>query len=87
MHRQEHGKQPWRFLDKKFDPAPNVIVFADSGDRRALSLAYAVADVNRWPRQTQVFCPTDPEARHEGVPAPNKHGYDTACRGRLMVIR
>jgi hypothetical protein len=88
MHRQDHGKALWRFLDKKFDPAPKVIVFADGGgDRRALSLAYAVADVNRWPRQTQVFCPTAPEARHDGAPAPNKHGYETARRGRLVVIR
>ena len=46
MHRQDHGKALWRFLPKERDPGPNVYVFADggNGDRRALSLAYAVAD-------------------------------------------
>ena len=63
-------------------------MFADggNGDRRALSLADAVADVLRLPRQQQVDCPLDPEARHGGAPAPNAHVYETARAGRMMVI-
>jgi hypothetical protein len=88
MHRQDHAKKLWAFLLKKREPAPSIYVFADSGggDRRALSLAYAVADVLQLPRQEQVYCPLDPEARHEGTKAPNPFVYDVARQGRGMVI-
>jgi hypothetical protein len=51
-----------------------------------LSLAYAVADTMRWPRQSQVYCPADPEAKHDGAAPPNAHVYATARAGRSMVI-
>jgi hypothetical protein len=88
MHRQDHGKALWRFLPKERDPGPNVYVFADggNGDRPALSLADAVADVLRLPRQQRAYCPLDPEARHDGAPAPNAHVYETARAGRMTVI-
>jgi hypothetical protein len=91
MTKQEHGKRLWKFLltdgGKRRDPRPTLFVFADAGhgDRRGLSLAYAICDALRLPRK-QVFNVADPEAAHEGRPAPNWHVWGVAKQGRAMVI-
>ena len=88
FHRQEGAGRFWAWLLRKRDPAPTLIVIAAGGgaDRRGLSLGYAVADVLRLPRLTHLYAPADPEARHEGAPAPNRHVYEEAKAGRAMVI-
>jgi hypothetical protein len=82
---QTDGKRLWHFLRRRYDPNPEVIVLADGGDRRALSLAYTVCDGLGLARQGTVHAPGDPEADHQG-PAPNRHAYETAKACRLLVV-
>lgn len=82
---RDQGKKLWSFLLKKRDPSPEVIVFCDRGDRRARSVAYAVADALRLPRKAHVFCPEDPERSMEGE-APNRHVYQVVSTSRGMVL-
>lgn len=46
-----HGKALWSFLLNHKDPAPEVVIFASPGGRRALSLAKAVQDILRIPKE------------------------------------
>lgn len=82
---REHGKKLWAFLLKKRDPGPEVIVFCDNDDRRAASVAYAVADQMRLPRKAHVLRPSDPENKNEGE-APNRHVYQMTITSRAMVM-
>lgn len=82
---REHGKKLWSFLLKKRDPGPEVIVFCDSGDRRATSVAYAVADQMRLLRKAHVLRPADPDNKNEGE-APNRHVYQMTITSRAMVM-
>jgi hypothetical protein len=66
MMDQTAGKRLWRFLKGHYGCNPEVVVIADGGDRRALSVAYAVCDALRLPRAGTVYTPEDPEARHDG---------------------
>jgi hypothetical protein len=65
-----------------------VYVIADQGgaDRRALSLALAVADVLGLPRDQAVYNVTEPEVQHDQATPPNGHVYEIARAGRPMVI-
>lgn len=87
MTRQEHGKALWRFILAKRERRPTLIVTADGGgrDRRALSLAYAIADTLRYSRK-QVCSVGDPEANHDRAAPPDRFVYDTARAGRALVI-
>ena len=82
--KREDGKKLWQLLTKKRDPNPEVIVFSDQGDRRALSAAYAVCDLMRLPRSV-ITRPGDPDAKNDG-PAPNKHVFDLTKACRVMVM-
>jgi hypothetical protein len=66
-------------------PAPEVVVFADDGDRRAMSLAMAVCDVARLARSATVYSPSDPDAKHDG-PAPNEHVFSMAKDCRALIL-
>jgi hypothetical protein len=80
------GKRLWRFLTGRHTHNPEVFVFADDGDRRALSPAYAVADVLRFPRKGTIYVPEgDPDDKHDG-PAPNRHVYDLTKSSRALVV-
>lgn len=82
---REQGKALWGFLLKKRDPAFDVIVLADpgGGDRRAVSIAQAIADTLRLPRSV-IYCPEDPEAAQDGDPS-NCYIYDTIKGSRHLV--
>jgi hypothetical protein len=89
FHCQEGGKALWRFLLKRRDPAATVYVIADQGgaDRRALSLALAVADVLGLPRGEALFNVAEPDTEFDrDAPAPCEFVYSVARAGRAMVI-
>jgi hypothetical protein len=86
LMRQEDGKRLWYFLRRHRDPAPEVLVIADEGDRRALSLAYAICDVQGLPRgETIHVVAGEPEAKHTGA-APNPHVFTLAKSCRSLVV-
>ena len=82
---QASGKSLWRFLTRKRDPMPDVILFADSGDRRALSMAMGVADIMGLPRKASIYSPSGSDNIGEGN-APNGHVYRMvrSCRGMVV---
>lgn len=82
----EHGKKLWSFLLKKRDPGPEAIIFCDDNDRRAKSLACAVADTMRLPRKTNLFhLLGDNSIGNEDSP-PNSYVYSVTKVSRGMVI-
>lgn len=76
-------KRLWAFLTRRRDPNPDVVVFSDPGDRRALSTALAINDLARQPRSA-VFR-VDDEAVWDD-PAPNAYVYDRVRTGRALVV-
>jgi predicted phage terminase large subunit-like protein len=73
---REHGRNLWRFLQRKRPANYEVIVIQDGGDRRALSMAFAVADMTRRMRFGSIWKPSNPEWRAgEKDPAPNQHVF------------
>lgn len=83
---RDHGKQVWSLILRKRDPGPDTVVFADNGDRRALSLAMGVCDVLGMSRSV-VRRVEDPEdaVGCEGDP-PNRHVYEQCRASRGMVL-
>lgn len=51
----QDGKKFWSFFLRKRDPAPEVLVIVDHGDRRALSAACGVCEVQRIPQKDAVY--------------------------------
>lgn len=80
-----HGKGLWGFLLRQWAPAPEVVVFASPGGKRALSCALAFADALRLPRST-VFRPGREAPCQPGEKAPNEHVYfmTKLCRGMVV---
>lgn len=83
----EQGKKLWSLLTKKRGASPELFVFVDGGDGRALSMAMAVADVMRLPRATTIYLSSNPDNKEvlEGNP-PNKHVYNVTKSSRAMVL-
>jgi predicted phage terminase large subunit-like protein len=83
----ETGKKLWSFLLRRRDPAPEVFVLQDDGERRALSVAYALAEVLRLGRRGTICKASDLEwkAREEEAP-PNRHVYEVTKRTRVLVM-
>jgi len=84
---RELGKKLWSFLLRRRDPVAEVFVLQDDGDRRALSLAYAIADVLGWTRSRAIYKVGGHEwqATDADVP-PNRFVYDMAKQTRAMVM-
>ncbi len=84
----EQGKKLWAFLLRKRDPAPDVYIFVDDGDRRSLSVAYAVCDVLRLARNSSLYLPSDNDNTysHTDKAAPNQHVYQMVKTTRGMVM-
>jgi predicted phage terminase large subunit-like protein len=84
---QEIGKKLWSFLLRKRDPAPGAFVLQDDGDRRALSMAYAICDVLRLGRSNAIYKATGAEWRaQDGDARPNQRVYEMTKRTRGMVV-
>jgi len=81
------GKKLWSFLLRKRDPWPEVFVLRDDGDRRALSVAYAIADVLGLRRSASIYRvgAEDWSASADEAP-PNRHVYESTKRARAMVV-
>jgi len=84
LMQKEDGKKLWSFLRKKRDYFHDLIVFADEGDRRALSAAYAFCDANQLPRAILQIVGREP-SKNEGK-APNEHVYTLIERARGSVV-
>lgn len=86
---ESHGKKLWSFLMKTYPTKPEVYVFTDDGDRRALSAACAVADVLRLPRSSAIYVfGQGDNAEEETEPAEpgNQHLYEVLKRSRGLVL-
>lgn len=89
---RENGKKLWAFLLKKRETQPDLFVFQDNGgeDRRAHSVALAVADTMGLPRSV-IHMPADTErfstADNSKSEKPgNVHLYDMVRATRGMVM-
>jgi predicted phage terminase large subunit-like protein len=84
---REIGKKFWSVLLRKREPTWEVLVLQDDGDRRALSLAYAVCKLLPLDRTRAIFRPANPawQPRREEAP-PNQHVFEVAKRSRVMVV-
>jgi predicted phage terminase large subunit-like protein len=84
---REMGKKIWSLLLRKRDPIAEVFVLLDDNERRALSIAYAIADVLTLPRTETIYSLGSMEwsARREDVP-PNRYLYEMTKGTRGMVI-
>jgi predicted phage terminase large subunit-like protein len=83
----ETGKKLWSFLLRRRAQCPEIVVLQDQGDRRALSLAYALCDTLRLDRRRTIYR-LDGEEWHAGekdVP-PNRHVYEMTKQTRIMVM-
>lgn len=82
---REHGKRLWAFLTKKRDPSYQVIVIQDDGerDRRAISMACAVADA-LGQKRTIIYSNHEPE-RSSWQPT-NNHVFQQVKATRNMVV-
>jgi hypothetical protein len=83
---REQGKQLWRFLVRRRDPAPGCLVLVDDGGagRRAESIARGLATMLREPPAT-VCRAEDPEWKPEGD-APNRYLFQQARDCSAMVV-
>lgn len=81
------GKRFWSHVLKKHEPATQLFVIVDEGgkDRRAMSLAMALCDVMRFPREKCLFNAADPETKQVGKPG-NEHVYELIRSTRHMVM-
>lgn len=81
------GKQLWSFLLKKRDPPHDLIVLADGGDRRALSLAYAITDMMSLRRQETMYKVAEPDWKASSEDrAPNRYLYAQVKVTRSLVL-
>jgi hypothetical protein len=84
---KEIGKRFWGFLLRRRDPVPEVFVLADNGDRRAVSLAFAVSDTLNKPRPETIYRAGQEDWKADRKePPPNRHVYATCKESRGMVI-
>jgi phage terminase large subunit-like protein len=80
----EHGKAIWSFVKRRRDPSWQVLVIADDNEARGLSIAYAL---KREYYMADIWRPKEPDWRaNPKDEPPNRHIYETARDGRLMVV-
>lgn len=95
---REVGKRMWSMITKKrIGKVPEVLVVSDEGgkDRRAMSMAYGIADMMRLPRSS--ICEIgkddvldredyDGGKRHETDNIPNRYVYDLTKISKNLVV-
>ncbi len=82
----DHGKQVWKFLLKKREPAPEVLVIQDEGNRIGLAVAYGICAILHCDPAIICYRPSDPECVFDGQDVGNRHVYDTLRLSRGQVI-
>lgn len=83
---REQGRKLWGVLTRRRPRQPELLVFVDSGDRRAFSAALAVCDVLRLPRSA-VYLPAEPDrVVGDKEAAGNPHIYDQVKACRSLVL-
>jgi predicted phage terminase large subunit-like protein len=84
---REMGKKLWSQLLRRRDPIAEVFVLQDENERRALSVAYGIADALDLPRRESIYRLSDLDWMAQPKdPAPNRHIYDMTKRTRAAVI-
>jgi predicted phage terminase large subunit-like protein len=85
MLTRDEAKRLWAFLTRRRPENPAAVVFCEPGDcRRAVSLALAVVDAMRLPRETTLHLPDVSGKIHSE--APNGHVYRTVRASRHLVV-
>lgn len=85
MLTREEAKRLWAFLTRRRPENPAAVVFCEPGGcRRAASLALAVVDAMRLPRETTLHLPDVSGKIHSE--APNGHVYRTVRASRHLVV-
>lgn len=83
----DHGKKFWSLILRRWDPPLEVVVIQDQGDRRALSMAYALCDGLHLDRSVIYKAgQEDWRATREDKP-PNRYICDMAKSSRNLVVR
>ena len=83
------AKSIWVPLLRKYERPYSVLLVADDGgtDRRALSVAFTIADVLHHDRAATISKPSDENwCPGRKDPIPNKYIADTLRLGRYMIL-
>lgn len=81
------GKQIWRAVVKQRNEWPEYIVVADPGDRRALSVGYALCDTMQLSRKSTMYrIGVDDWQAGEKDMAPNRFVYERMREARGKVV-
>jgi predicted phage terminase large subunit-like protein len=84
---KEEAKKVWVFLTRKRASNPSAVVFCETGGTsRALSVALAVCDALRMPREAS-FAMSDGVDNIVEAQAPNRHVYETVRSARSLAAR
>lgn len=84
---REEGRKLWAFLTRKRGtPPPDVYLFVDDGDRRALSAAMALCDVLVLKRDEVLVNLSETETKYGGKEPPNAHVHAMVKSSRALVL-
>lgn len=82
---QDTAKRLWAFLMRRRDPNWESLVIVDKDGKKSLSVAMAVADVLRLPRDVSIYTVSDPEAKCSSANVPNFHVYEMIKGTRHLI--
>lgn len=82
----DHGKSIWRFLLKKREPASEVLVIQDEGNRVGESLAYGICEIFHTDPAIICYRPNEPEAVFDASKIGNRHVYNIVKATRGAVV-
>ena len=86
MMNDSHGKKLWSFLLGHKGSVPDLWVFCDSGDGRAMSAAMAACDVMMLDRKKSLWSPSEPDRDWSKEKPLMKHVFDCVKAGRAKVV-
>lgn len=83
---QDIAKKLWAFLMRRRDPSWEALVIADKDGKKSLSVAMAIADMLRLPRDVSIYIVSTPEMKCSTVNVPNLHVYEMIKATRHLVV-
>jgi hypothetical protein len=83
---QDIAKRLWAFLMRRRDPSWEALVIADKDGKKSLSVAMAIADMLRLPRDVSIYIVSTPEMKCSTINVPNLHVYEMIKATRHLVV-
>lgn len=81
------GKRLWSFLLRPRElPVDTFILCEEDGNKRAMSVAYAICDILNVNKDSTVYVPSEPEGHVRDKVPPVLHIYEQTRRNRGLVV-